>query len=41
MHMLGHAEHEQENTTIYKRQVTRILTLLLNKASVNASNHYS
>jgi hypothetical protein len=26
MHTLGHVEHEQENTVVHKRQVTRRLT---------------
>jgi hypothetical protein len=38
MHTLGHAELEQENTVVHKRQAVRILTLLLNKVSPDASN---
>jgi hypothetical protein len=41
MNTLGHMEQEEGNMEVHKCQATRILTLLLNKASPGASNHNS
>jgi hypothetical protein len=41
MHMLGHADHEQENTEGHKRQVSRNTNIALSKASPGASTNYS
>jgi hypothetical protein len=41
MHMLGHADHEQENTEVHKRQVSRNTNIALSKASPSASHQLS